>query len=100
MGKQLEQDKEVTWISLGNLLISLFLALLIGPSLTWHFKDVEVLFSSLRHCLATLALSKIISKERDLEVEPEVEGRVSGDNWVKAGLLGNKGRSSCECLWT
>ena len=43
------------------------------------------MLSSLRHCLAALALSKITFKGRDLEVEPEVEGRVSGDKWVKAG---------------
>ena len=71
-----------------------------GPCLTQHFNDVEALLSSSRHCLATLALSKITSKGRDLEVEPEVGGRGFGDNWVKAGLLGNKGRPSCECLWT
>ena len=33
-------------------------------------------------------------------MEPEVEGRVSGDKWVKAGSLGNKGSPSCECLQT
>ena len=71
---------------------------MIGPYFTWNFKDVEALFSSLRHCLAALALSKITFKGRDLEVEPEVEGRVSGDKWVKAGSSGNKGRPSCECL--
>ena len=69
-------------LSLGNLLISLFLLFLIGPCLTWHFKDVEALLSSLRHCLAALALSRIKFKGRDLEVEPEVQGRVSGDKWV------------------
>ena len=51
-----------------------------GPCLTQCFKDVEALLSSWRHCFATLALSKITSKGRDLGVEPEVEGRVSGDN--------------------
>ena len=60
---------------------------------------MEALLSSLRHCLAALALSKITSKGRDLEVEPEVEGRVSGDIWVNAGSSGNKGRPSCKCLW-
>ena len=43
--------------------------------------------------MAALALSKI-----DLEVEPKVEGRVSGDKWVRTGSSGNKGRPSCECL--
>ena len=100
MGKQLERDKVVTTVSLGNLIVSLFLALLTEPCLTWCFKDVEALLFSSRHCLAALALSKITSKRRDLEVEPEVEGRVSGDNWVKAGSLGNMGRPSCECLQT
>ena len=51
-----------------------------GPCLTRHFKDVEALLSSSKHCFAALALSKIASKGRDLGVEPEVEGRVSGDN--------------------
>ena len=51
-----------------------------GPCLTRHFKDVEPLLSSSRHCFAALALSKITSKWSDLGVEPEVEGRVSGDN--------------------
>ena len=59
---------------------------------------MEVLLSSSRHCFAAFALSKITSKGRDLGVEPEVEGRASGENWVKAGSLGNKGRPSCECL--
>ena len=75
-----------------------FCSFLIGPCLTRCFKDEEALLSSSSHCLATLALSKITSKERDSEVEPEVEGRVSGDNWVKAGSSGNKGRPSCKCL--
>ena len=48
-----------------------------GPCLTQHFKDEETLLSSSRHCFATLAFSKITSKGRDLEVEQEVEGRVS-----------------------
>ena len=60
---------------------------------------MEALLSSSRHCLVTLALSKITCKGRDSEVEAKVEGRVSGDNWVKAGSSGNKGRPSCECLW-
>ena len=51
-----------------------------GPCLTRHFGDVEILLSFSRHCLAALALSKITSKGRDSEVELEVEGRVSGDN--------------------
>ena len=59
---------------------------------------MEALFSSSRHCLAVLVLSRITFKGRDSGVETEVEGRVSGDKWVKAGLLGNKGRLSCECL--
>ena len=61
-----------------------------GPCLTRCFKDVEALLSSSRNCFAALVLSKITSRGRDLEVEPEVEGRVSGDNRVKAGSLGNK----------
>ena len=80
--------------------MSLFLDLFDRTLFTQCFNDPEALFSSLRHCLAVLALSKITSKGRDSEVEPEVEGRVSGDNWVKAGSLGNKGRPSCECLQT
>ena len=56
-----------------------------GPCLTQCFKDVEALLPSSRHCFAALALSKIASKGRDLGVELEVEGRVSGDNLVKAG---------------
>ena len=66
-------------MSLGNLLISLFFTLLIGPCLTQCFEDEGALLSSSRHCLAALALSKITFKGRDLEVDPEVEGRVSGD---------------------
>ena len=69
-----------------------------GPCLTRHLGDVEALLSSSRHCFAALALTKITSKERDSEVEPEVEGRVSGDSYVKVGLSGNKGSPSCECL--
>ena len=49
------------------------------------------MLSSSRHCLAALALSKITFKGRDSEMEPEVEGRVSGDKWVKAGSLGKEG---------
>ena len=86
----------MTWVSLGNLLISLFFTLF---DRTLFDMEVEALFSSLRHCLAALALPKIEYKGRHLEVELEVEGRVSGDKWVKAGSLGNKGRPSCECLW-
>ena len=70
----------MSWESSRDLLISLFLALLMGPCLTLHFKEVEALLSSSRHCFAALALSKIISKGRDSEVELEVEGWVSGDN--------------------
>ena len=51
-----------------------------GPCLTQCFGDVEILLSFSRHCLATLALSKKTSKGRDLKVELEVEGRVSGDS--------------------
>ena len=69
-----------------------------GPCLTQYFKDVEALLSSSRHCFTALALSKITSKGSDLGVEPEVEGRVSGDNSVKAGSSGNRGSPSCECL--
>ena len=58
----------MTWVSLGNLLISLFLLFLRGPCLTRCFKDEEALLSSSRHCLAALALSKITSRERDSEV--------------------------------
>ena len=65
-----------------------------------HFEDGRVLISSSRHCLAALALSRITFNGRDLEVEPEVECRASGDKWVKAGSLGNIGRPSCECLQT
>ena len=98
MGECSEQDKGVTRVSLGNLLISLFLLFLIGPCLTLHFEDVGALLSSSRHCLAALALSRMTFKGRDLEVEPEVEGRVSRDKWVKAESSGNRGRPSCECL--
>ena len=84
---------EVTQVSLGNLLISLFLALFDRTCLTLHFKDVEALLSSSRHCLATSALSNITSQGRDSEVEPEVDGRVSGDNWVKAGSSENRART-------
>ena len=81
MGKQLERDKVVTWVSLRDLLIPLcFLLFLKGPCLTQHFGDVEALLSSLRHCFTALALSKITSKGRDLEVELEMEGRVPEDN--------------------
>ena len=40
------------------------------------------------------------SKGRDPGVELEVEGRVSRDNWVKAGSLGYKGSPSWECFLT
>ena len=46
-----------------------------GPCLTRRFGDVEILLSFSRHCLAALALSKITSKRRDLEVELEVESQ-------------------------
>ena len=69
-----------------------------GPCLTWCLGDVKALLSSSRHCFAALALAKITSNGRDSEVEPEVEGRVSGDSWVKVGSSGNKGSPSCECL--
>ena len=49
-----------------------------GSCLTRHFKDAEALLSSSRHCFAALALSRMAG--RYLGVEPEVEGRVSGDN--------------------
>ena len=91
----------MTQVSLGNLLISLFLALF-DRTPVWLdiLRMWKPLLSSLRLCLAALALSKITFKGRDSEVELEVEGRVSGDNWVKAGSSGNKGRPSCKCLWT
>ena len=65
-----------------------------------NFEDVGVLISFSRLCLAALALSRIIFNGRDSEVEPGVEGRASGDKWVKAGSLGKIGRPSCECLQT
>ena len=50
--------------------------------------------------LSALALSRITSKGRDPGVELEVEGRVSRDNWVKAGSSGYKGSPSWECFLT
>ena len=60
---------------------------MIGPYFIQCFEDMGVLLSSSRHCLAALALSRITFNRRDSEVEPDVEGRVAGDKWVKAGSL-------------
>ena len=90
----------VTWETLETNSFLCFLLFLTGPCWTLRFGDVELLLSSSRHCLAALSLSKITSKGWDSGVELEVEGRVSGDSWVKAGSSGNRGSPSCECLQT
>ena len=82
----LRREKTVTLETLGDLLVSLFLACLGGDLGGLDvLKMRNSLLSSTRHCLAALALSRITSKGRDLGVELEVEGRVSGDSSVKAG---------------
>ena len=81
VGNQLKQEKRVTWETFGDLLISLFLVLLDRTLFDSMFLGMfKALLSSSKHCFAALALAKITSKGRDLEVEPEVEGRVSGDS--------------------
>ena len=96
------QDEKRWW--LGKLWVTYsflcFLLVLIWPWSTRCFGDERLFLSSVRHCLTTLALSRMTSKGRDPGVELEVEGRVSWDNWVKAGSSGYKGSPSWECFQT
>ena len=77
-----------------------FLLDLTGPHLVGHLEGVILAASSSKYCLATLALSKMISAGRGSEVEPQVDEIASEGRFAKARLSGNMGRLSWICLQT